>query len=403
MLRGNRFMICPKKDQKIILEKHFGSCRFVYNKLLNIKQIFYDKFRATISKSELEKHIVVFRELFPWLKDVNAQSLQQANKDLDNAFQRFFSGLGGYPKKKSKKFHHYSFQVPQDYKINLLTSELYLPKIGWIKVKMHRNLVDPSLFSGIIKHRDNSETFRTLTVSKTPTGKYYVSILTDDLVNNPPAVEYSKATLLGIDVGIKTFAALSSGEKIEHPKFLKSSLQRLKCLQKRVSKKVIGSNNRRKAVKKLAIIHEKVSNQRHDFQHKVSKRLVSESQAIAVETLNVRGMMKNHRLAQAIGDSAWYSFVLKLSYKAEWLGKTILKIGMFEPSSKTCNVCGYHNSELILDVRDWLCPECGTAHDRDINAAINIKKFALITAGTAGRACGLALNREGNEAGSPLL
>ena len=119
--------------------------------------------------------------------------------------------------------------------------------------------------------------------------------------------------------------------------------------------------------------------------------------------MNVRGMMKNHKLAQAIGDSAWYSFVLKLSYKAEWLGKTILKIGMFEPSSKTCNVCGYHNSELILDVRDWLCPECGTAHDRDINAAINIKKFALITAGTAGRACGLALNREGNEAGSPSL
>jgi len=341
--------------------------------------------------------------LFPWLKDVNAQSLQQANKDLDNAFQRFFSGLGGYPKKKSKKFHHCSFQVPQDYKINLLTSELFLPKIGWIKVKMHRNLVDPSLFSGIIKHRDNSETFRTLTVSKTPTGKYYVSILTDDLVNNPPAVEYSKATLLGIDVGIKTFAALSSGEKIEHPKFLKSSLQRLKCLQKRVSKKVIGSNNRRKAVKKLAIIHELISNQRHDFQHKVSKRLISENQAIAVETLNVRGMIKNHILSQSIGDSAWYSFVLKLSYKAEWLGKTILKIGMFEPSSKTCNVCGFHNSELTLDVRDWLCPECKTMHDRDINAAINIKKIAFSTVGTTGRACGLILKIEGNEAGSPSL
>ena len=403
MLRGNRYRIYPKKEQKIILEKHFGSCRFVFNKLLNIKQIFYDKFRATISKSELEKHLVIFRELFPWLEDVNAQSLQQANKDLDNAFQRFFSGLGGYPKKKSKKFHHYSFQVPQDYKINLSTSELYLPKIGWIKVKMHRNLVYPSLFSGIIKHRDNSETFRTLTVSKTPTGKYYVSILTDDLVDNPPVVEYSKATLLGIDVGIKTFAALSSGEKIEHPKFLKFSLQKLKCLQKRVSKKVIGSNNRRKAVKKLAIIHELISNQRHDFQHKASKRLISENQAIAVETLNVRGLMRNHKLAQAIGDSAWYSFVLKLSYKAEQYGKTILKIGMFEPSSKTCNVCGFHNSELTLDVRDWLCPECRTMHDRDINAAINIKKFALITAGTAGRACGLALNREGNEAGSPSL
>jgi putative transposase len=186
MLRGNRFRIYPKKDQKIILEKHFGSCRFVYNKLLNIKQIFYEKFRATISKSELEKHLVVLKEIFPFLNEVNSQSLQQTNKDLDNAFKKFFSGLGGYPKKKSKKFHHCSFQVPQDYKINLSTSELFLPKIGWIKVKFHRNLVDPSLFSGIIKHRDNSETFRTLTISKTPTGKYYVSILTDNFVDNSP-------------------------------------------------------------------------------------------------------------------------------------------------------------------------------------------------------------------------
>jgi len=244
------------------------------------------------------------------------------------------------------------------------------------------------------------EILRTLTISKTPTGKYYVSILTEDQTNFPPVQEFSHATMVGIDVGIKTFAACSNGEKIEHPKFLKSSLQRLKCLQKRVSRKVIGSNNRRKAVRKLAIIHELISNQRHDFQHKVSKKLISENQAIAVETLNVKGMMRNHKLAQAIGDSAWHSFVLKLSYKAEQFGKTLLKIGMFEPSSKNCNVCGYHNSELTLVDRDWLCPDCQTLHDRDVNAAINIKNFALITAGMAGRACGLALKREGNEAGS---
>jgi putative transposase len=256
--------------------------------------------------------------------------------------------------------------------------------------------------NGILEKDSNSEILRTLTVSRTPTGKYYVSILTDDLVNVPPVMEYTHATIVGVDVGIKTFAALSTGEKIEYPKFLKSSLQRLKCLQKRVSKKVFGSNNRRKAVFKLAKIHELISNQRHDFQHKVSKRLISENQAVAVETLNVRGMMRNHKLAQAIGDSAWSSFVLKLTYKAEQFGKTILKIGMFEPSSKTCNVCGYHNSELTLIDRDWLCPSCNISHDRDINAAINIKKFA-ITAGTAGRACGLALKREGNEAGSPSL
>jgi putative transposase len=401
MLRGKRYRIYPKKDQKIILEKHFGSCRFIFNKFLHIRQTLYEKFKASISKVELDNHLVLLKELYPWLKEVNSQSLQQVNKDLDNAFQRLFKGLGKYPNKKSKKNHNYSFSVPQHYKINLSTSELFLPKIGWIKVKFHRNLLNPS-FSGIIEKDSIPEILRTLTVSKTPTGKYYVSILTDVQTDYPPAQEYSHATMIGVDVGIKTFAACSTGEKIDYPKFFKSSLKRLKCLQKRVSRKVIGSNNRRKAVFKLAKIHELISNQRHDFQHKVSKRLISENQAVAVETLNVRGMMRNHKLAQAIGDSAWSSFVLKLTYKAEQFGKTILKIGMFEPSSKTCNVCGYHNSELTLIDRDWLCPSCNISHDRDINAAINIKKFA-ITAGTAGRACGLALKREGNEAGSPSL
>ncbi len=382
------------------MEKHFGSSRFIFNKFLNIRQTLHDKFKASISKIDLDNHLALFKELYPWLKEVNSQSLQQVNKDLDNAFQRFFKGLGKYPNKKSKKNHNYSFQVPQHYKINISESKLFLPKIGWIKVKFHRQFLDTYYCTGTFEKDSMPEILRTLTVSKTPTGKYYVSILTEDQTNFPPVQEFSHATMVGIDVGIKTFAACSNGEKIEHPKFLKSSLQRLKCLQKRVSRKVIGSNNRRKAVRKLAIIHELISNQRHDFQHKVSKKLISENQAIAVETLNVKGMMRNHKLAQAIGDSAWYSFVLKLSYKAEQFGKTLLKIGMFEPSSKNCNVCGYHNSELTLVDRDWLCPDCQTLHDRDINAAINIKNFALITAGMAGRACGLALKREGNEAGS---
>jgi putative transposase len=401
MLRGNLFRIYPKKDQKIILNNHFGSCRFIFNKFLHIRETLYNKFKASISKNKLDEHLVVLKELYPWLKEVNSQSLQQVNKDLENAFDRFFKGLGKYPTKKSKKNHNYSFQVPQHYKVNIEKSEIFLPKIGWIKIKFHRKFLDEYYCTGIVEKDSIPEILRTLTVSKTPTGKYYVSILTDDQINYPPIQEFSHATMIGVDVGIKSFAALSNGEIIEHPKFLKSSLQRLKCLQKRVSRKVIGSNNRRKAVKKLAVIHEKISNQRHDFQHKVSKKLISENQAIAVETLNVKGMMKNHKLAQAIGDSAWYSFVLKLSYKAEQFGKTLLKINQWEPSSKTCNICGYHNSELTLIDRNWLCPDCGTNHDRDINAAINIKKFALITAGTVGRACGLALKREGNEAGSP--
>jgi putative transposase len=158
----------------------------------------------------------------------------------------------------------------------------------------------------------------------------------------------------------------------------------LKYLQRSVSRKVIGSKNRKKAVYKLAKLHELISNQRHDFQHKVSNRLISENQAIAVETLNIKGMMKNHNRAQSTGDAGWYSFVLKLQYKAQWLGKTILKIGQWEPSSKTCNVCGYKYKDLTEEIRKWQCPDCGTNHDRDINAAINIKNFSLINVGTTG-------------------
>jgi putative transposase len=286
--------------------------------------------------------------------------------------------LGEYPQKKKKKDNN-SFQVTQRYKINFATSQIYIPNVGWIKVKMHRKLFNEMELEGnIIEHDSNSEFLRTLTVSRTPTRKYHVSILTEDNINCPPKQEYNKATLLGIDVGIKTFAALSTGKKIENPKFLIASLKILKCLQRRVSRKVKGSKNRRKAVKKLAKLHELVANQRHDFQHKVSLSIISENQAVAIETLNIRGMKKNHKLAQAISDSAWYSFVQKLIYKAEWFGKTVLKIGRFDPSSKTCHICGYKNNNLTLKDREWHCPTCNIMHDRDINAAINIRNFALM-------------------------
>ena len=363
MLRGNRYRIYPTKEQKVLMEKHFGSSRFIYNKLLEIKQLFYKKYRINISGFDLKRHLVILKEVYPWLKEVNSQSIQQACINLDKAFTNFFNFGFGYPKRKCKKDHHFSFQVPQHYQLDLSTSKVLLPKLGWIKVKMHRDL-----FQGNLK---------TATVSRTPTGKYYISILTDDNEEIPEKQKYSKATMVGVDVGLKNFAALSSGEKIEYPKFLKSSLSRLKCLQRRVSKKVKGSNNRRKAVHKLAKLHELISNQRHDFQHKVSLRLISENQAVAVETLNIRGMMKCHNRAQSTGDSAWYSFVLKLMYKAEWYGKTVIKIGMWEPSTKTCNICGYKHPNLTQDIREWQCPDCITLHDRDINAAINIKKFAL--------------------------
>jgi putative transposase len=361
MICGYRYRIRPNKDQKVLLEKHIGSGRFVYNKLLNIKKILYEKFRISISEFDLNNHLTVLKNIYPFLKEINSQSLQQASKNLNSAYTRFFKEGAGFPKKKSKKNPLQSFQIPQHYRIE--GKKIWIPKVGWMKIKLHRDMMQGHM--------------KTATISRTPTGKYYISIIVENDLEYPEKQDYSHATMIGIDVGNITFATLSNGEKIDHPKFLKFSLQRLKCLQKRVSRKIIGSNNRRKAVKKLAKIHELISNQRNDFQHKVSKKLISENQAIAVETLNIKGMMSNHRRAQSTGDSAWYSFVLKLQYKAEWFGKTIFKINQWLPSSKTCNICGYKHPNLTENIREWQCPDCKTLHDRDINAAINIKNFVF--------------------------
>ena len=224
------------------------------------------------------------------------------------------------------------------------------------------------MFSGKMKYA---------TVSVTSTGKWFVSILVDDGNPVPAPAPFTLDTTLGIDVGLKDFATLSTGEKIENPRYLKTSLQRLKVLQQRVSRKKKGSKNRQKAIGKLARCHEQITNQRNDFLHKLSFRVVSENQAIAVESLTVGGMMKNHHLAQGIGDVSWSTFFTMLEYKCRKYGKTLLKIGRFDPSSKICNKCGYLNQDLALSDREWICPDCGTHHDRDINAAINIKKFAL--------------------------
>jgi putative transposase len=362
MIQGNKYRIYPNKEQKVLLEKHIGCCRFVYNKLLHIKKTLYEKFRASISEFDLNTHITVLKEIYPWLKEVNSQSLQQTSKNLNSAYNHFFKDGSGFPKKKSKKNPLQSFQIPQHYRIE--GKKIWIPKVGWIKIKLHRDMMQGNM--------------KTATISRTPTGKYYISIIVENELEYPEKQNFSHATMIGVDVGSITFATLSNGEKIEHPKFLKSSLKRLKCLQKRVSSKIIGSNNRRNAVKHLSKIHELITNQRTDFQHKVSKRLISENQAVAVETLNIRGMMSNHCRAQSTGDSAWYSFVLKLQYKAEWFGKTVLKIDQWKPSSKTCNICGYKHPNLTENIREWQCPECKNTHDRDINAAINIKNFALL-------------------------
>jgi len=363
MLKAYKFRLNPTKDQKVMIEKHIGSCRFVYNWALAEKIKTYEQTGKSISQFDLNKKITALKEEKIWLTEVNSQSLQGMTRNLESAFTKFFREKTGFPNFKSKKNPIQSFPIPQHYTVDFGNNTLKLPKIGVVKAILHRK------FEGTLK---------VATLSKSYIGKYHISILVDDEKSLPEKQEFLPETTIGVDVGIKDFAILSNGEKIENPKYLKASIKKLKALQRQVSRKVKGSNNRRKAIYKLAKLHEKITNQRNDFQNKLSFKLTSENQAIALENLNVAGMIKNHCLAQSISDAAWSSFVTKLQYKAEWCGKTILRIGRFQPSSKICNNCGYYNQDLTLKIREWVCPDCNTFHDRDVNAAINIKKFALI-------------------------
>jgi putative transposase len=362
MLQAYKYRMYPSHEQVVLLMSHIHACRFVYNNSLEQKIRAYEQEDRKLSCFDLNNRLPALKEEHPWLKDVNSQSLQSTNKNLDNAFTRFFREKKGFPRFKSKKNPVQSFQVPQSYSVDFGQRWIKLPKISKIRTIFHR------VFTGKMKYA---------TVSVTSTGKWFVSILVDDGEAEPAPVSFSLDTTLGIDVGLKDFATLSTGEKIENPRYLKNSLQRLKVLQRRVSRKVKGSKNRKKAIQKLARCHEKIANQRNDFLHKISFRVVSENQAIAVESLNVSGMMKNHCLAQGIGDVSWSMFFTMLDYKCRKYGKTLLKIGRFDPSSKICSKCGYIKRDLVLSDREWICPDCGTHHDRDINAAINIKKFAL--------------------------
>jgi len=362
MLKAYKYRLIPNAEQKEAFLKHIGACRFVYNRSLEQKITVYETDKKTLTRFNLNNMLPDLKKEFVWLKDVNSQSLQLTNKNLDSAFKRFFREKKGFPRFKSRKNPVQSFGVPQNYKVDFDNNRIKLPKIGWIKTKLSR------LFEGILK---------TATVSMTTTGKFFISILVEDGRETPKKEPFGYDSTIGLDVGIKDFVTMSDGTKVDNPKFLKSSLQRLKVLQRRVSRKKKGSSNRDKAKYQVAKQHEKITNRRKDFLHKLTTKLVRENQAIAVETLNVAGMMKNHCLAQAIGDVSWSEFFRQLEYKCDWYGKTLLYIGRFEPSSKICNVCGTINRDLKLSDREWTCAGCGTLHDRDVNASINIKKFAL--------------------------
>ena len=364
--KAYQYRVYPTQAQQCLIAQHFGCVRFVYNWGLSRKIEAYHTEQTTLSCFALTTQLVQLKKQdeFSWLTEVYSQCLQMALRNLDNAFTRFFREKRGFPTFKSKRYPVQSCQFPQGVKINFDRNTVYLPKIGNVKTKLHRS------FNGNVK---------TVTLRRTATGKYFVSILVDVPEIPPQKPNIAKETTIGIDLGLKHFAILSTGQVIENPKYLNTSLTRLKRLQQRVSRKQSGSNNRDKARKRLATQHEKVSNQRKDFLHKFTYQLTHFPgvDTLALETLHVSGMLKNHCLAQAIADVSWSQFNSVLDYKADWYGKNLIRIGRFEPSSKVCSVCGYVNHALTLDVSSWQCPSCHTQHDRDVNAARNIKQFAL--------------------------
>jgi len=354
MLKASKYRIYPTLGQKELIEKHIGSSRFIYNLALETKNTAYLGSKKILSSFDLIKQLPDLKKECIWLKEVNSQSLQQSIQNMDIAFKRFFKGAG-FPKFK-KKSNYGSFHIPQSVFI----------KNNLLKIPKFKDGID------IVLHRPIKGEIRQATISKTPTGKYFASILCETGEEIKKKAKIKESTTVGIDLGIKTYIVSSDGEEFDNPKFLRKAQSKLKYIQRKYSK-----YKGKKTKQRLAVLHEKVANQRKDFLHKISSKLIKNHDSIAIENLQVSNMLKNHKLAKSIQDAGWGMFTNFLKYKAKWNGVNILEIGTFEPSSKTCSCCGKVNKELTLQDRKWSCKSCGTLLNRDVNAAVNIKKFAL--------------------------
>ena len=367
MLKAYIYRIYPNDEQKITFTKQFGHCRWVYNWGLATKQKSFKETGKSPSKFDLSNLLPDMKKQkeTEWLKEANAQSLQASLEHLDIAFNNFFNKRNDFPKFKSKNNSKQSYTIPSGTELDFDHGRLWLPKFKEaIKIKLSRQITGD---------------IRKSTVSRNASGEYHISIIVETGTEIPVKPNLvSKHDVLGIDVGIKDFCVTSEGEIVENPKFLRSTHDRLVLLQRKLSHKQKGSKNRKKAQLKVAKLHQSIVNKRTDFLHKLSTRLVRENQAIAREDLNVKGMMKNHKLAKAISEVAWNKFDSMLTYKTEWQGKWYLQIGRYEASSKTGNECGHYYGGLILDQRTWKCPECGIIYDRDVNASLNIRDWAFI-------------------------
>jgi putative transposase len=363
MLRAYRYRIYPTPEQQVMIEKTFGVCRFVYNAALETKAYAWLAARKNLTSIDLCYQLPDLKEGFPWIGEVDSQAVQAAVKKLDGAFEHFFAGAG-YPKFKTKSGLQ-SFQCPNNTrKVDWVNKTLTIPKIASIPIALSRP------FSGTIK---------TVTISRTPTRKYFASLLVDNHKELPTKPAVTKEKALGIDLGLLSFVVASDNQRFDPNRFLKNSLGRLQYLQHRASRKKKGSQNRRKANMRVARLHERIHNQRLDCCHQITTQLVRDSQAetILVEDLAVANMQKNRKLSQAISDAAWGECLRQIQYKCAWYGKNLVWLDRFAPSSKTCSLCGAINQTLKLSDREWTCAHCGTNHDRDLNAAINIRDMGL--------------------------
>jgi putative transposase len=346
-----KFRLDPNQEQKTLLNKHFGSVRWTYNYFLNQRKTEYLNNKKSLNYYDQAAELTQIKKVNEWLKEINSQTLQYSLKCLDMAYQGFFNKRTKFPNFKSKRNKN-SFTIPQNVRYD--GTKLIVPKfLDGIEMIMERQI------KGIIKHCN---------ISKTPTGKYFVSILTE--LQYEPLQKTNQS--VGIDLGIKDFLVLSNGTKIKNHRFLKHYERILALNQKYLSRKTKQSNRYEKQRLKVARIHEKITNSRMDLIHKTTTNLIKQFDTIYLEDLNVKGMMKNHKLAKAIGDVSWGKFIDILEYKSLWNDKQVIHIDRFFPSSKTCSKCGWINNQLTLKDRNWICPECGSVHDRDFNAAINI-------------------------------
>lgn len=365
--RAYRFRFYPTPEQEVNLARTFGCARFAYNHMLRLRTDAWFKEQKRIGYHETSARLTAMKKdpEFVWLNEVSSVPVQQALRHLQTAFANFFTKRAKYPAFKRK-------DGPQ-------AAEYTTSAFRWDGKALRLAKMDAPLAIRWSRTIPRAAKVTTVTVSKDAAGRYFVSLLCDDVVAQKPKVDGQ----VGIDLGLTHFAILSTGEKIASPNTFRKYEASLAKRQRRLAKKQKGSANRRKAKLKVARLHARITDVRRDSLHKLSTRLVNENQVIAIETLSVSNMQKNRHLAKSIGDAGWSEFVKQLTYKAQWYGRTLIGIDRWYPSSKRCSVCGHTVSKLPLRMREWVCPECGTHHDRDINAARNV-----LAAGLAVSVCG---------------